>query len=128
MAKEVQQELIKQLSELLEASGQMAEVNARPNARVPVIALQDKSSGLKCDICMCNMLAIANSRLLREYMSIDERAKTLCFAVKYWAKRRSVNDPYRGSLSSYAWRRSQYRDGMWPVAAVPGPRLGHDDV
>ena len=25
------------------------------------------------------------------------------FAIKFWAKRRSVNDPYRGSLSSYAW-------------------------
>ena len=52
---------------------------------------------------MCNMLAIANSRLLRDYMSIDIRAKALCFAIKYWAKRRSVNDPYHGSLSSYAW-------------------------
>ena len=24
-------------------------------------------------------------------------------AVKYWAKRRSINDPYRGSPSSYAY-------------------------
>jgi len=103
MAKEVQQDLIKQLSELLEASGQMSEVHARPNARVPIVALQDKATGLKCDICMCNMLAIANSQLLRTYMSLDPRARSLCFAIKYWAKRRSVNDPYRGSLSSYAW-------------------------
>ena len=72
-------------------------------AVVPIVALQDKASGLKADICMCNMLAMINSRLLRAYMAIDERARSLCFAVKYWAKRRSVNDPYRGSLSSYAW-------------------------
>ena len=77
----------------------MVEVHARPNARVPIVALQDKASGLKCDICMCNMLAITNSRLLRDYMSIDKRARDLCFALKYWAKRRSVNDPYHGSLS-----------------------------
>lgn len=24
-------------------------------------------------------------------------------ALKYWAKQRAVNDPYRGTLSSYAW-------------------------
>jgi len=100
---ETQREMINQLADVLTESGQMETVHARPNARVPIVALQDKKSGLKCDVCMCNNLAITNSQLLRAYMSLDERVRQLCFAIKFWAKRRSVNDPYRGSLSSYAW-------------------------
>jgi terminal uridylyltransferase len=78
-------------------------VHARPKARVPIVALKDSITGLKCDICMCNQLAVLNSRLLRCYMQLDPRAKPLAFCVKHWAKRRSVNDPYHGSPSSYAW-------------------------
>ena len=70
---------------------------------MPIVALKDASTGIKCDICMCNHLALLNSRMLRVYMSLDVRARQLAFIVKYWAKRRSVNDPYHGSPSSYAW-------------------------
>jgi DNA polymerase sigma len=98
-----QRELIEEIAEALEASGQMEEVQARPKARVPIVALTDAKSGLKCDICMCNHLALVNSRLLRCYMLLDPRAKQLAMIVKHWAKRRSINNPYRGSPSSYAW-------------------------
>ena len=29
--------------------------------------------------------------------------RPLCLVVKRWAKRRGLNDPFRGTLSSYAW-------------------------
>jgi len=64
---------------------------------------QDASSSLKCDICMCNKLALRNSQLLRAYMTLDPRARQLAFLIKYWAKRREINNPYHGSPSSYAW-------------------------
>ena len=70
---------------------------------MPIVALKDATTSLKCDICMCNKLALRNSQLLRAYMSLDPRARQLGFIIKYWAKRRAINDPYRGSPSSYAW-------------------------
>ena len=57
-----------ELAEKLEASGQYSSVFARPKARVPIVALHDAATGLKSDICMCNRLALLNSRLLRCYM------------------------------------------------------------
>ena len=100
---EHQRAMVSELAEKLEATGQYEGVVARPKARVPIVALHDSRSGLKSDICMCNRLALLNSRLLRCYMEIDPRAPALCFAVKHWAKMRGVNEPYRGSPSSYAW-------------------------
>ena len=100
---EEQAQLVELIAKVMEDSGQMSEVHARPKARVPIVALKDSITGLKCDICMCNQLAVLNSRLLRCYMQLDPRAKPLAFCIKHWAKRRSVNDPYHGSPSSYAW-------------------------
>lgn len=103
MPKEEQSALVEKLAEAMEQSGQMESVHARPKARVPIVALKDATTSLKCDICMCNKLALRNSQLLRAYMSLDPRARQLGFIIKYWAKRRAINDPYRGSPSSYAW-------------------------
>jgi len=100
---ELQAELVELIAKTMEESGQMAEVHARPKARVPIVALKDAATGLKCDICMCNQLALINSRLMRSYMLLDPRARALAFIIKFWAKRRSINDPYHGSPSSYAW-------------------------
>mmetsp|Transcript_25725 Transcript_25725/g.65397 ORF Transcript_25725/g.65397 Transcript_25725/m.65397 type:complete len:474 (-) Transcript_25725:539-1960(-) len=100
---EQQAELVELIAKVMEDSGQMSEVHARPKARVPIVALKDASTGLKCDICMCNQLALINSRLMRAYMLLDPRARALAFIIKHWAKRRQINDPYHGSPSSYAW-------------------------
>jgi DNA polymerase sigma len=50
-----------------------------------------------------NILAIVNTKLLKDYGAIDERLLQLVFVVKLWAKRRQVNDSYRGTLSSYCY-------------------------
>jgi terminal uridylyltransferase len=50
-----------------------------------------------------NHLAVANTRLLRAYGSIDARVRTLVFLIKYWAKRRHLNSPSDGTLSSYGF-------------------------
>ena len=52
---------------------------------------------------MNNILAIVNTKLLRDYMEVDGRLLKLAFIVKHWAKRRQVNDSYRGTLSSYCY-------------------------
>ncbi len=58
---------------------------------------------LQVDITVNNILAIVNTKLLKDYGAIDERLLQLVFVVKLWAKRRQVNDSYRGTLSSYCY-------------------------
>ena len=87
----MQRKLVVSLAEVLEQSGEFASVSSRPNARVPIVALEDapSSSGLKSDICLSNRLALINSRLIRAYMLLDPRAPQLAKLVKSWAKARS---------------------------------------
>lgn len=81
----------------------MLEVQALTHARVPIVKFRDHVSGIACDVCVNNMLAVANTSLLFTYAQIDGRLRQLAFAVKHWAKRRQVNETYRGTLSSYAY-------------------------
>lgn len=60
-------------------------------------------AGLECDISIQNQLAVANTQLLRTYGSIDPRVRQLVFLIKYWAKRRHLNSPSDGTLSSYGF-------------------------
>lgn len=75
---------------------------ALTHARVPIVKFSDSDSKVACDICANNLLAVANTRLLQNYSRIDNRLRPLAFLVKHWAKRRQVNETYRGTLSSYA--------------------------
>ena len=60
-------------------------------------------SALDCDISLQNKLAVANTALLRAYGGIDPRVRELVFLVKHWAKRRHLNSPSDGTLSSYGF-------------------------
>lgn len=42
------------------------------------------------DITVNNILAIVNTKLLSDYVSIDDRLLQLCYVIKHWAKRRQV--------------------------------------
>ncbi len=45
---------------------------------------------VQVDITVNNILAIVNTKLLADYVSIDERLLQLCYVIKHWAKRRQV--------------------------------------
>lgn len=77
-------------------------LQALTGARVPIVKLMDPVTGISGDICMNNVLAVVNTKLLRDYAYIDVRLRQLAFIVKHWAKTRGVNETYRGTLSSYA--------------------------
>jgi len=57
---------------------------------------------LASDISINNVLAVANSRLVRQYVQADDRLRQLALCVKTWARRRGINDRSRGTLSSFA--------------------------
>eukprot|EP01116_Phalansterium_solitarium_P018997 TRINITY_DN5187_c0_g1_i1.p1 TRINITY_DN5187_c0_g1~~TRINITY_DN5187_c0_g1_i1.p1 ORF type:complete len:881 (-),score=217.39 TRINITY_DN5187_c0_g1_i1:37-2679(-) len=72
-------------------------------ARVPIVKFTDRQTGVSCDICINNMLPIHNTQLLATYTQLDCRVRELACCIKFWAKRRQVNEPYQGTLSSYSW-------------------------
>jgi hypothetical protein len=94
--------LIEQAAALLEAAG-MQGVVARSSARIPIVLFRDPATGLQCDLCAGNELAVRNSHLLHCYAEADPRLRRTVLAVKRWARSRQLNDPSAHTLSSYAW-------------------------
>lgn len=95
-------EILLKLAETLELNN-FQNVQALTRARVPIVKLMDPDTGISCDICINNILAVINTKLLHDYAQIDGRLRQLAFIVKHWAKRRGVNETYQGTLSSYAY-------------------------
>ena len=94
-------EIIEQMGEAIKKNPDFKGILVLPNARIPIVKLKDSVTNISCDIGYNNMLAIHNTQLLETYSRIDERLKLLAYAVKHWAKRRKINEPYYGSLSRY---------------------------
>ncbi|KAG7447320.1 uncharacterized protein BT62DRAFT_993580 [Guyanagaster necrorhizus] len=101
-------DLVTMLGDLLERETKF-HVKPLPHARIPIVKLTlDPSPGLPlgiaCDIGFENRLALENTRLLMCYAMIDPtRVRTLVLFLKVWSKRRKINSPYRGTLSSYGY-------------------------
>ena len=98
----VEKEFVEKMGEIIQEN-KMGDILVLPNARVPIVKFTEPKTGVKCDICVNNHLALFNTRLLNVYGAIDERVRQLAFVVKHWAKRRQINEAYRGTLSSYAY-------------------------
>ncbi|KAJ7353398.1 hypothetical protein DFH08DRAFT_856741 [Mycena albidolilacea] len=101
-------DLVTMLGDLLERETKF-HVKPLPHARIPIVKLSlDPSPGLPlgiaCDIGFENRLALENTRLLMCYAMIDPtRVRTLVLFLKVWSKRRKINSPYKGTLSSYGY-------------------------
>lgn len=81
----------------------LPDVLLRPSARVPIVTFRDTESGLCCDLSLGNPLAVANTALLRAYSLCDPRLLPLAAVIKHWARRRRINSPADGTLSSYGY-------------------------
>lgn len=61
-------------------------------AKVPIVKIWDPELGLACDMNVNNTLALENTRMVRTYVEIDPRVRPLAMIVKYWTRKRIVND------------------------------------
>lgn len=95
-------EIVGAAASMLEASG-MKEVNARTTSRIPIVMFVDPVTGLSCDLCASNPLALRNTALLRAFAQIDARVRPLAYTLKHWASRRQINNPSGATLSSYGY-------------------------
>lgn len=96
--------MLEKLGTALQASsGRYAQVKVLVNTRVPIIKCCDMETSANIDIGYDNLLAVRNTRMLFTYSLLDSRFKALAMIIKHWAKRRSINSTYEGTLSSYAY-------------------------
>lgn len=64
-------------------------------AKVPIVKIWDPELKLACDMNVNNTLALENTRMVRTYVEIDDRVRPLAMIIKYWTRRRIVNDAGR---------------------------------
>ena len=80
------------LAELLASHG-MERVVCVSSAKVPIVKIWDPELHLACDLNVNNPIALENTEMIRTYVDIDDRVRPLAMIVKYWAKRRILNEP-----------------------------------
>lgn len=78
-------------------AGGMEKVVCVSTAKVPIVKMWDPELKLACDMNVNNTLALENTRMVRTYVEIDERVRPLAMVLKYWTRRRVINDA--GKLS-----------------------------
>eukprot|EP00762_Andalucia_godoyi_P005013 ANDGO_01471.mRNA.1 UTP:RNA uridylyltransferase 1 len=107
-----------------------SKVLALPEARVPVVKFQHPDFlDLNADLCIENRNALKNTAMIRDLLDRDrrDRIRMLCLLVKHFAKQRRINDPFRGTLSSYAYvlmvLSFSYKTGL-----LPNPQQSDESV
>lgn len=70
----------------------MEKVVCVSSAKVPIVKMWDPELSLACDMNVNNTLALENTRMVRTYVGVDERVRPLAMIIKYWTRRRIVND------------------------------------
>ena len=87
-------------SNILNGVGGMEKVVCVSSAKVPIVKIWDPELGLACDMNVNNTLALENTRMVRTYVEIDPRIRPLAMIIKYWTRRRIVNDAGKFPASS----------------------------
>ncbi|KAL2038777.1 hypothetical protein N7G274_008535 [Stereocaulon virgatum] len=88
-------------SRLQELPNVLARYRAPPEAHH--LEFPKTGVGIQCDINFSNHLALHNSHLLKCYSLCDSRVRRMVLFVKAWSKKRKINTPYHGTLSSYGY-------------------------
>lgn len=79
------------IAELLDKNG-MERIVCVSSAKVPIVKVWDPELQVACDMNVNNPVALENTQMIRSYTKIDERVRPLAMIVKYWAKKRMLND------------------------------------
>lgn len=80
---------------LTDLAGGMEQVVCVSTAKVPIVKIWDPELKLACDMNVNNTLALENTRMVRTYVETDERVRPLAMVIKYWTRRRVINDAGR---------------------------------
>lgn len=95
-------------------------------AKVPIVKIWDPELKLACDMNVNNTLALENTRMVRTYVETDERVRPLAMVIKYWTRRRVINDagrtptPLINAKSSLSDLISPAQPSVGRSALIPG--------
>lgn len=70
------------------------------SARVPILNVIDRGTGVECDISVENKDGMTRSMIFKFVSSLDERFQILCYLVKIWAKIHDVNSSREQTMNS----------------------------
>lgn len=76
---------------------------SRLSARIPIVMFRMADTGAECDLSVENVLAQRNTSFLRAYANADARVRVLAYVLKRFVKRRCMNTPAEGTLSTYGY-------------------------
>ncbi|KAK2957225.1 putative DNA polymerase sigma subunit [Blattamonas nauphoetae] len=71
-------------------------------ARIPIIKITDKVTGVHCDLGYGTMTGIINTDFLRCLLIIYPEATDLIMILKAFLAKHNLNEPYKGGLGGYA--------------------------
>ncbi|XP_057729433.1 protein HESO1-like [Arachis stenosperma] len=84
----------------IQRRGHITSVQLIMTAKVPIIKLTDRGTGIECDLSVENRDGIAKSRIIHSISAIDERFRKLCFLAKSWAQAQNINSSKDRTLNS----------------------------
>lgn len=70
-------------------------------AKVPIVKIKDKSTGILVDISFNIDNGIEGINVVKDYISRYPEVKYLVFVMKYFLKQRGLNETYSGGIGSY---------------------------
>ncbi|XAR73138.1 RNA uridylyltransferase [Bertholletia excelsa] len=84
----------------LQRRGHVSHVQPIFSAKVPILKVVDRGTGIECDISIENRDGIVKSQIIRMISLIDTRFQMLSFLMKAWAKAHGINSSRNRTLNS----------------------------
>ena len=84
--------VLRSLANVIRRAGLTNNVTIIAKAKVPIVKCWDPELELAMDLNVNNPLALQNTRMIRTYVQLDDRVRPLAKIIKYWTKRRILND------------------------------------
>ena len=90
------------IASFLRTEEKYSNVSAISNAKIPIIKIQDRKTGIKCDINFTADMGVKNSKFLSYLASLDRRCVPFVLTVKYFCLKKGIIGSGLGQhLNSY---------------------------
>ncbi|KAF5745063.1 terminal uridylyltransferase 7-like [Tripterygium wilfordii] len=84
----------------LQSQGHVYGIQTIMTARVPIVKVIDRGTGIECDLSVENRDGVAKSQIVHIVSALDERFKKLSLLMKAWAKAHDINSSKDRTLNS----------------------------
>ncbi|EOX92739.1 U6 snRNA-specific terminal uridylyltransferase 1, putative [Theobroma cacao] len=84
----------------IQRGGHVSGIQTIMTARVPIVKVIDRGTGIECDVSVENRDGMVKSLIIRAISTIDDRFQKLSFLMKAWAKAHDINSSKERTLNS----------------------------